>query len=84
MAHMSIGLEQSIGTLRDVIDQLVGNLTVGQIYDDGEIMDYVLGNPSLLQALMERTKPIEFVNDHELNKWATSSGYIHESDIQKE
>lgn len=84
MAHESIDLEQNVRVLRDVIDQLVGNLTVGQIYDDSEIMDYVIGKQDLLRALMERTKPIEFVDDSDLNKWATSNGYIHESEVQKE
>lgn len=84
MAHESIDLEQSVRVLRDVIDQLVYNLSVGQIYDDQEIIDYVLGKQDLLRALMERTKPIEFVDDSDLNKWATKNGYIHESEIQKE
>jgi hypothetical protein len=84
MAHESIDLDQSVRVLREVIDNLVGTLTVGQIYDDSEIIDYVIGKQDLLHALMERTKPIEFVDDGQLNKWATSNGYIHESEIQKE
>lgn len=84
MAHESIDLEQSVRVLRDVIDQLTGNLTVGQVYDDSEIIDYVLGKQDLLQALMGRTKPIEFVDERDLSKWATSNGYIHESEIEKE
>ena len=84
MAHESIALEQSVRVLRDVIDQLVGNLSVGQIYDDQEIIDYVIGKQELLSALMQRTKPIEFVDDSDLNKWATKNGYIHESEIEKE
>lgn len=84
MAHESIELDQGIRVLRDVLEQLTGNLTVGQIYDDSEIMEYVLSNQNLLHALMDRTKPIEFVDEGQLNKWATSNGYIHESEIQKE
>ena len=81
MAHESIDLEQSVRVLREVIDNLVGTLTVGQVYDDSEIIDYVLGKQELLSALMQRTKPIEFVDDSDLNKWATKNGYIHESEI---
>lgn len=84
MAHESIDVEQSIGVLREVIDYIVGNLTVGQVYDDNEIVDYVIGKQELLQAVMERTKPIEFVEESELNKWARANGYIHESEIEKD
>ena len=84
MAHESIDIEQSVRVLREVIDNLVGALTVGQVYDDSEIIDYVLGKQELLSALMQRTKPIEFVDDSDLNKWATKNGYIHESEIEKE
>ena len=84
MAHESIPLEQSTRVLRDIIDNLVSTLTIGQIYDDNEIVDYVLGKTGILTAIMERTKPVQFAAESDLCKWARDNGYVHESEIEKE
>jgi hypothetical protein len=64
----------------DVIDLIVENLAISEVYEDHDILIYVKGNlkAECEQWIQSVDNPEDVFDEQQLNDWASANGWVRE------